>query len=108
MATEIWETTNNLIHKRPKEPGMHMYAKDIDMKWIQMPDNLGGKRVNVTEKRRALCSYEKHSTMAYFLENGYICAYCEIEKGFMWHKKIIISQRPIYDIKLKKIYIIKA
>ena len=51
-----------------------------------MPDNLGGKRVNVTEKRKALCSCEKHSTMAYFLENGYICAYCETEKGFMWHE----------------------
>src|SRR5947207_10284663 len=86
--TEIWETTDNMFHNRPNDPYVIMYAQDIDMKWIQTPDELGGERINVAKKYYQPCILcRKHSPMTYELENNLLCCYCTTKKTFAWCKK---------------------
>ena len=95
MTTEVWETTNNIFHTRPYDNGDNivMVEEGVDMKWVQMPDEFGGKKVNVVDKRRLICSCRRHRAMAYFLENDFVCLYCEIENGIVWFQKKTESEQ---------------
>lgn len=82
--TEIWETSDNVFHINKNEPNMLMKSVNIDMKWIMLPKELGGKKTNVLKRNYKLCSCKKHNTMAYTLENDIVCYHCKEMNGFVF------------------------
>src|SRR5579883_1946958 len=91
-TTEVWETKNNITHTRPSDDNNSnmrsiMVDDNVDMKWVQLPDEFGGHRVNVVDKKRLICSCKRHTTTAYFLENGFTFVYCLTEDGIIWFNK---------------------
>jgi hypothetical protein len=80
--SEAWETSDNRTHQRLGEPNVAMKAKDIDMKWIQLPEAIGGTRAKVLKKTSQPCRCKKHITAVYALEGDILCYYCETSKGF--------------------------
>jgi hypothetical protein len=73
-------------HEKPGKPGMRICKHDIDIKLNYVVDVHSGERINVVEEKNALCSCGTHYTIAYFLENEYICIYCEKEKDHLWYE----------------------
>lgn len=84
--TEVWETTDNLLHKKPGE-NIYFVEQNVDMKWIQVPDSMGSKRLNVLRKDIKICSCKKHKTQVYYLEENVYCYHCPTDGGFVFCEK---------------------
>ena len=56
-------------------------------KWIQLPPQLGSKKCVVLSKKEVNCRCKKHKTVAMELEGGYICAFCDEIKQYMFAYK---------------------
>ncbi len=85
--TEVWETTDNMFHTKPGEPNVFYVEKNVDMKWIQLPDSMGAERLNVLEIDSLVCTCKKHKTTVYYLEKKIYCYYCPVEGGFIFCEK---------------------
>jgi hypothetical protein len=82
--TETWETYDNIHHINPNDPNMVMKCTNVDMKWIMLPKELGGKKANVLKRSYKLCRCKTHNTMAYTLENDVVCYHCKKMNGFVF------------------------
>jgi len=85
--TETWETYDNVFHYNKNDPKLLMKKENIDMKWIQLPDELGKKKSNVVEKSYQNCKCKKHKTMVYVLEDDIFCFHCNTFNGFVFAYK---------------------
>ena len=82
----VYITEDDKFHKEvTKEKTKSYILGDSDKKWIQLPKQLGGKRVDVIEKiKNTMCKCGKHITDIYILDSKYSTMNCKTMGQWMW------------------------
>jgi len=84
---EVMETSDDFVHKS-KDSKMLFIGEKIKKSWIQLPPQLGSKRVNVIDTIEITCPCKSHLTNLYILDSQYATFNCPVvAKGWAWIRK---------------------
>jgi hypothetical protein len=97
MSIDIKEVTMDKDDIYKTDDNITIVGK-LKKEWIKTPEQLGSKKLKVSDDFTTLCNCGEHLTTLYILEKDYFTMHCE-SNGWVWLKQPA-NKSLLYKLKI--------